>query len=245
MARARHATGVRRARALVADPDVPGRMWLSAEELPAMLLRRGAEGLVELEVGHGNGQYLLARAAAEPGVTFLGVEKDGHYFQQLRRLADEAGLRNLYSCWTDGVSLTAALPEKRLDAVHCYFPDPWPKKRHHRRRYFQRDVVAAVWRALKADGAFWAATDNLDYFEDLEALCLAGFEAQRFPGGWPEGAARTRYEARWMQAGRAIRRACFRPRAEVPPERWPEVMTSADEQIAKHRSRLARHDREP
>ena len=240
MGRARHAAGIRRARAIIADPCDPERMWLAAEELPAFIRERAASGPVEMEVGHGNGQYLLGRAAAEPGTTFLAVEKDGHYFQQTRCKADEAGLRNMYSCWADGVEVTCRLPEKRLDALHCYFPDPWPKKRHHRRRYFQREVVAAIWRALTADGVFWAATDNLDYFADLEGLSAAGFEEESFPQGWPEGAPRTRYEERWTDAGRPMGRVCFRPKADCPPESWPEVMTSADEQIAKHRSRLSR-----
>jgi tRNA (guanine-N7-)-methyltransferase len=240
MGRARHTNGIRKAHAIVTGGAPAGepKGWLSFEEVPGFVKERGAAGRIEIGVGHGDGTWLADRAAAEPGTQFLGIEKDGHYFQQFLRRVAERNLGNVRAVWDDAVDLARRIPPGSVDAVHFYFPDPWPKKRHHRRRFFQRDVVAALWRALKAGGAVWTATDDLEYFGDIDALMAAGFTAERFAEHWPEGVARTRYEVKWTGRQHPIRRVCYRRKDGAAPETWPAVKTSADEQIDKQRKRM-------
>ena len=242
MGRARHAHGIRRAQAIVSSgPDGSAR-WIAPEALGDFARRRAGDGPIEIEVGHGDGAFLLERARAHADTVFIGVEMDGHYFQQLVRRADEARAANLFSVWMDGVHALAALPDRCLDAIHAYFPDPWPKKRHHRRRFFRRDSAEHAWRVLATGGVLWLATDNPDYFADILSLLEAGFEKTLFPNAWPEGAPRTRYETKWQAAGHSIRRASFQRLEGAPPQTWPQVQTSADERRAHQRARQARRN---
>ena len=160
----------------------------------------------ELEIGFGKGRYLLARAAAEPGRRFLGIEVAGEYFRLAagrlarRRLANVALLRG------DALALLSTrLPPRFAAAVHVYFPDPWPKKRHRKRRLFSTAALDLVLGALAPGGVLSFATDFVAYGEEVAALLAAepAVELERLAGGWPEGP-RTNYEAKYVVAGRPI-----------------------------------------
>jgi tRNA (guanine-N7-)-methyltransferase len=162
----------------------------------------------EVEIGFGKGRYLLRRCQESPERRFLGIEIAGEY-QQLfverarrRRLPNWAALRGdaLYF-------LAAVLPAGFADAVHVYFPDPWPKSRQQKRRLFDPESVDLVLGLLRDGGSFSFATDFLDYGE-LVADLLAGYpglDIARLPGPWPEGP-RTNYEAKYEEEGRPILR---------------------------------------
>lgn len=162
----------------------------------------------EVEVGFGKGKYLLRRALEEPHVRFLGIEIVGHYWQELARRAARRRAANLLTARAEAVSFFATcLPRAFARVVHVYFPDPWPKTRHRRRRLFDPERVDLVLGLLEPGGELRFATDFLTYGAAVERILRAhpGLEVEVVPGLWPEGP-RTHYEAKYVEEGRPILR---------------------------------------
>lgn len=162
----------------------------------------------EVEIGSGKGRYLLGRAAAEPDVRFLGIEVAEKYFRLLVARTRRRGLSNLLAVRGEAQTvLSAVLPSSFARAVHVYFPDPWPKARHERRRLFDAESVDLVLSLLEPGGTLCFATDFLAYGEAVAAL-LEGHpktSVRRLPAGWEDGP-RTNYEAKYLAGGRPILR---------------------------------------
>lgn len=162
----------------------------------------------EVEIGFGKGRYLLRRALAEPPTRFLGIELAGEYFRLLVGRAQRRGVKNLLAIRGEAQTLLAAvLPRGFARAVHVYFPDPWPKARHERRRLFDAQTVDLVLALLRPGGTLWFATDYLAYGEAVAALLAShpDTDVRRRPTGWDEGP-RTNYEAKYIVEGRPILR---------------------------------------
>jgi len=179
---------------------------------PASLLP--GEGEWEVEIGFGKGRYLLRRAAAERDRRFLGIEVAQEYYDILVGRARRQGLRNLAAARGEAQTLLAAvLPHGFAQAVHVYFPDPWPKARHERRRLFAPESVDLVLSLLAPGGTLWFATDFVAYGEVVTELLDAHPRTRVtiLPGGWPAVGAqpagpRTNYEAKYVREGRPILR---------------------------------------
>jgi len=173
--------------------------------LPLDELVPGA-GPWEVELGFGKGRYLLARAAAEPRRRFLGIEVASRYYRLARERAARAGAGNVLLLRGEALYLAAvALPGAFAGALHAYFPDPWPKARHHKRRLFDEESVDLLLRLLVPGGRIYFATDHLEYGAVVRDLLgrhpdLAVAE-RRVP--WGDGP-RTNYEAKYLAQGRPI-----------------------------------------
>ena len=162
----------------------------------------------EVEIGFGKGRYLLRRALAEPQRRFLGLEVAAEYFGLLVGRARRRGAANLLAIRGEAQgALAAVVPRGFAEAVHVYFPDPWPKARHERRRLFAPESVDLVLGLLRPGGTLFFATDFLEYGEAVAALLgrHPGATVTRLEGGWPEGS-RTNYEAKYLVEGRPILR---------------------------------------
>jgi tRNA (guanine-N7-)-methyltransferase len=166
----------------------------------------------ELEIGFGKGRYLLRRAEAEPAVGFVGIEIAGRYQRLAARRAARRGLSNLVLVRGEALYLLAAvLPAGFASAVHVYFPDPWPKNRHHKRRFLDQHHLDLVLSAMAPGGCLFFATDFLDFGEEV-ARILEGhpsLEVERRSGPWQDGS-RTNYEAKYVAEGRPILRVTAR-----------------------------------
>lgn len=168
----------------------------------------GGRGPWEVELGFGKGRYLLARAAADPERRFLGVEIAREYYRLAAGRLARRRLANLALLHGEALYLlSAGLPRGFAEVVHVYFPDPWPKSRHQKRRLFSPASVDLVLGLLAPGGRLYFATDFLEYGEEVAALLAAhpGLETLRVGGGWPEGP-RTNYEAKYEREGRPILR---------------------------------------
>jgi tRNA (guanine-N7-)-methyltransferase len=129
---------------------------------------------VELEIGSGKGSFLLRRASQRPEINLLGVEWVQKYALYGADRARRAGLGNVKLVCADAAGLfKTSLPDRSLWRVHIYFPDPWPKKKHHRRRLIQPEFLRHVRRVLKLGGWLGIVTDHADYFRQISSALSA------------------------------------------------------------------------
>ena len=162
-----------------------------------------------LEIGFGNGDTLVALAAAAPGKDFIGIEVHPPGVGHCLLAADAAGLANVRVIAHDAVEVMASMiPPASLDEVLLYFPDPWPKKRHHKRRIVQPDFAALVASRLKPGGLFKLATDWEPYAAWMLEVLNASPDVRNVArdGGCvdrPERAA-TRFEHRGRRLGHSV-----------------------------------------
>ena len=121
-----------------------------------------------LEIGFGMGDTTAAIAAAHPEIDYLAIEVHTPGVGSLLKLIDEGGLTNLRIVQHDAVEvLEHMIPENTLDGAHVFFPDPWPKKRHHKRRLLQPPLVSLLASRLKPGGYLHAATDWEEYAQQI------------------------------------------------------------------------------
>ena len=161
---------------------------------------------VELELGIGKGRFLLDAALRHPEVNYIGVEQAAKYLRLAHARALRRGCTNLRFVHGDAREFVEFfLAAASVRAIHVYFPDPWPKKRHHKRRLLDEAFLAEAQRVLVPGGRLWIATDHDGYFEAiLEALDPFNGLLLPVEAAW-EGAT-TNYEDKFVDQGRAIHR---------------------------------------
>ncbi|MCL4316036.1 MAG: tRNA (guanosine(46)-N7)-methyltransferase TrmB [Gammaproteobacteria bacterium] len=162
-----------------------------------------------LEIGFGAGDALLAAAAAHPENDYLGIEVHRPGVGSLLRRLDAQGIANVRVICHDAVEvLQRAIPDASLSAVHVFFPDPWPKRRHHKRRLVQPAFAELAAHKLKSGGRLHLATDDEDYaqymmhvltnclyLKNVHGSGVFADAAQRFP---------SRFEQRALGADRRV-----------------------------------------
>jgi len=161
---------------------------------------------VDVEIGSGKGRFLLELAATHPERSFLAVERAGKYFKLCRDRAERRGLDNVRMLRTTAEDLLfRLLAEASVASFYVLFPDPWPKKRHHKRRLIKGEVVAAIGRALVPDGRLLIKTDHEGYAEVIEEVLgtVAGFH-RLDPDDAFAGLPITGFEHKYIDQGRAI-----------------------------------------
>ncbi len=148
---------------------------LADAELPLDAARVfGAPVPIEVELGTGKGRFLLEWAAAHPGTGVIGVERARKYLEMAAARAARAGLVNVRLVHTSAEDLLfRCLAPASAAAVHVYFPDPWPKKKHHKRRFFRPENVARIAEVLGPGGLLRVKTDHEGY-AGVIAEVLAG-----------------------------------------------------------------------
>jgi len=168
---------------------------------------------VEVEIGIGKGRFLLAQAETRPEVNFLGIEWSVKYLRVARERAERRDLANVRLYRADARHVLAdLLPDGSVARVHVYCPDPWPKKRHHKRRLFTPSTAAHLGRVLAAEGYLHLSTDVREYFDEILAILpahagLVEAADPLFPIGVEEG--RTSYEVKYLALSRTIHRASY------------------------------------
>jgi tRNA (guanine-N7-)-methyltransferase len=131
----------------------------------------GRRGPVHIEIGSGRGTFIVGEAKVHPENNYLGVEWASKYYRYSVDRFGRHGLANVRMIHTDAVFLIDEyIADNCVDWFHIYFPDPWPKKRHHKRRFLGDENMPNVLRCLKIGGRINVATDHADYFEQIEAV---------------------------------------------------------------------------
>lgn len=161
---------------LVVRPDIMQRLDFAA------LFGNGHP--VELELGAGDGSFLLRHAAAHPEVNFIGVERLLGRLRKIDRKGRRLCLANLRAIRLEAAYLLEwMIPAASLSAIHVYFPDPWPKRRHWKRRLVNLRFTELAARALVPGGRFYVRTDDASYFQQMTEVgnAQAGFSAVAEP----------------------------------------------------------------
>jgi tRNA (guanine-N7-)-methyltransferase len=172
-----------------------------------------------LEIGFGNGDSLAEMAERDPGRNWLGIEVHGPGVGHLLLEIERRGLTNLRLIRHDAVEvLSQGIAPGALAGVQLFFPDPWPKRRHHKRRILTPELVDLLARAIRPDGIFYAATDWEPYAEQMLEILESRpgtFENLGGRGGFsprPPTRPLTRFEARGERLGHRVRDLMFRRR---------------------------------
>jgi tRNA (guanine-N7-)-methyltransferase len=171
------------------------------------------KGPLWLEVGFGGGEHLVHMAAANPGVTLIGAEPFVNGIAMLLGKIRGAGVTNLWLHPGDVRDLFDVLPDGCLSKVFLNYPDPWPKARHHRRRFVTPEYLLPLARKMEPGAEFRVATDIPDYVrQTLEEVPPAGFTLirQAGQGGAWEDWLSTRYEQKALREGREPHYLTFR-----------------------------------
>lgn len=173
----------------------------------------GRSGPVQIEIGTGKGTFLVHQAAAFPQVNFLGIEWSAEYYRLAADRIARHGLSNVRMVRTDAsVLIREHISDETIEMFHLYFPDPWPKRRHHKRRFFCRANLDQMLRCLRVGGLVNFATDHADYFEQAQSVArevVAEGHAETVPFVRPAGAREgeltgTNYERKYLKEGRTI-----------------------------------------
>ncbi len=161
---------------------------------------------VEIEVGCGKGAFLLAYAAQHPERNLLGIENQPRWVRWIEQKLERSPRANArVLCADAGFVLASFVRDASVHAVHLYFPDPWWKRRHHKRRLVGADFAEHLFRTLEPGGALHLATDVADRFEAMTAeLAPAGFEITISPEPTPSGRPLTNFEHKYRAEGRRL-----------------------------------------
>ena len=175
----------------------------------------GRDAPTELEIGCGKGAFLLRQAQAHPERNYLGIEWANEYFRFSADRMARWGVANVRILRTDARAFVIQrVPAGSLAAIHVYHPDPWPKKRHHKRRLFVPAFVDAAARALVPGGRLSIQTDHAEYFTVIRGLTTShpllletAFDDAAF--GTTGERTRTNYEVKYEREGRPIFRVAL------------------------------------
>ena len=177
---------------------------------------------VVLEIGFGMGETTATIAQKNPLWNFLGIEVYPAGIGALLQRIETLGLRNIRIIEDDAVSiLRHAIAPLALHAAHIFFPDPWPKKRHHKRRIIQAEFVSLLTSRIAPEGYLHCATDWPEYADQmLQVLSAEPWLRNHFPAAGfaerPDWRPQTKFESRGMRLGHPIADLCFRKRSSPP-----------------------------
>lgn len=173
---------------------------------------------VEVELGSGDGSFLTQYAAAHAEVNFLGVERLLGRLRKINRKGSRLGLTNLILVRIEASYLLEfLLPRGSVEALHVYFPDPWPKRKHRRHRLVNERFPELAARSLAPEGRVYLRTDHAEYFEQMIGVFgqHSGFQQEATPDEL--GRHKTDFERGFTAAGIQTRHAAYRLRPPRNP----------------------------
>ena len=175
----------------------------------------GRSAPLHVDLGCGDGSFLCEMARQFPKRNFLGIERLTKRVEKVRRKAEK--IENVRVLRADTLfAVRYLLPKNSVETFHLLFPDPWPKRRHQFRRIFTRDFLEAIAAALEKHGILRVATDQFDYFHQIERLSCAHLQFQVLPRS-PDDAVLpvTKFERKFHEQDAPIYRLTLRKTSPV------------------------------
>ncbi len=198
---------------IIVDPPAEGETVDPGDWFDSM-------GPLEIEIGCGKGGFLLSRAKANPEVRLVGIEWANKYYQYVADRMARWQMTNVRVMRTDAkIFVMRHLPDSCVSTFHIYHPDPWPKKRHHKRRLFQGDFVDTLVRVLKPAGRIFVQTDHKEYFDWIRERLdgCSNFDSIEASGPSSQTGANwvgTNFEVKYREEGREIYGLAYRRRSD-------------------------------
>lgn len=187
----------------------------------------GRPGVVHIEIGSGKGSFLLSQALQNPHINYIGVEWAKKYYRFCIDRFGRRAINNIRMVRADAKDfISNRIPDSSISCFHVYFPDPWPKTRHHKRRFLSESNIPALYKCLITGGSVRFVTDDANYFESSCYLFQnSGFYwefSDLFPlPGTPFGQiVGTNYEQKYRKEGRPVFGIEFRKRACIPIDEY-------------------------
>jgi len=175
----------------------------------------GRNAPLHVDLGCGDGSFICEMAQQLSNSNFLGIERLTKRVEKVRQKAEK--IENVRVLRADTLfAVRDLLPESSVGTFYLLFPDPWPKRRHQFRRVFTRDFLDAIAVALEQEGILRVATDQLDYFRQIERLSRAHLQFQVVPASPDESVLPlTRFEGKFRDQGAPIYRLTLRKTSPV------------------------------
>jgi tRNA (guanine-N7-)-methyltransferase len=165
---------------------------------------------LEVELGCGDASFLVNYATAHPEHNFIGVERLGGRIRKLDRKGRRAGLTNLRGVRIEsGYFLEYLMPPKSAAALHIYFPDPWPKRKHLKNRFINDRFTEIAQRVLTPGGIVYLRTDHEDYFEQMKSVFAASTNFREVETPPELASVLTDFETEFLKQGLKTRRAAY------------------------------------
>ncbi|MEI7750466.1 MAG: tRNA (guanosine(46)-N7)-methyltransferase TrmB [Candidatus Omnitrophota bacterium] len=193
------------------DKEIKARKFVQENYTPIVFNEFfGNSNPVEMEIGCGKGKFLVARSIENPHTNFFGIDRVSKFMNIGKTRAQKRALPNIRFLRAEARAfLTEAIAPGSVSLFHIYFPDPWPKRRHHVRRVFTTELLKLLHARLVPGGLVEIATDDKDYFDAMKKTIAATAELwenvreavnERILGGMNK----TSYEIKWAAQGRSL-----------------------------------------
>jgi tRNA (guanine-N(7)-)-methyltransferase len=159
---------------------------------------------LEIEIGSGGGHFVADYALKHQGTNFIAIEIKKKRCDKIIRKIRENKLCNVKVFYGNAEKLIKTLPLLSVDAFHIYFPDPWPKTKHRKRRFFKLTMLDMVYCALKTGGEIYFASDVFDYYFQAKILCILHLGFKITKNILPQEVAHSMYSKKMGKAGKNI-----------------------------------------
>ena len=202
----------------------PGQL-LQPEDLPRLLHTRLEK--LEVEIGCGNGHFMVEYCRMNPKSLFIGVELKKKRCFKAQAKIEKRQLTNARVIHGSAEALLTVLPDDSVDCFHLYFPDPWPKTRHRRRRFLRRGNIETLQKKLKIGGSIFFVTDYFDYYFHTKVLFLLheGLELSQHPPS--TSVYHSVFAQRFTDRGKLIRSLTVRKTAPAEQKTAPAEQKTA------------------
>ncbi len=171
---------------------------------PDLWTGREATGGVEIEIGCGNGHFLAEYGCRNPSVRLIGLEVKQKRCLKAQEKARKRHLPNVSIVRASAEGFLAEVPDSAVDAFHIYFPDPWPKARHRKRRFLSRENLVVLHDCLRPDGKIFFSTDFFDYYLQAKVLFLLHGGFTLIPDPVPEEAFNSVYARKFSSVMKPV-----------------------------------------
>ena len=174
----------------------------------------GRDAPLVLDIGCGKGRFLVSQASKHPELNFLGIDRQLVRLRKVSKKMVRQGADNVRLLRIEAsYALSWLLPDASVKLAYVFFPDPWPKRRHHRRRLFSPVFLDTLLRVLMPDGEIYVATDHLPYFDEIHEIFSADERFLEIPPFVPDPDEQTEFEEIFLEQGKPIGRAGFRKKS--------------------------------